>query len=85
MTSTGFTDDVISLLGVGGVERRAQLLEIFEDVDQPLDEFIKENLIASLCPIMEKTPAFVRQVVARALLDHVDWKHVAQWASAGNN
>ena len=45
MTSTGFTDDVISLLSVGGEERRAQMLEIFENVDQPLDEFIKDNII----------------------------------------
>jgi hypothetical protein len=85
MTSTGFTDDVISLLSVGGEERRAQMLEIFEDVDQPLDEFIKDNIIACLCPSMEKALPFVRQIVARALLDHVDWNHVAQWAKAGSN
>jgi len=85
MTSTGFTDDVISLLSVGGEERRAQMLEIFEDVDQPLDEFIKGNIIACLCPFMENTPSFVKQIVARAMLEHVDWKHVAKWAKAGSN
>lgn len=85
MTSTGFTDDVISLLSVGGDERRSQMLEIFDGADEPLEQFIKDGLIASLCPVMENTPAFVRQIVARALLDHVDWKHVANWAKAGSN
>jgi hypothetical protein len=30
-------------------------------------------------------PNFVKQIVARALLDHVDWKHVAHWIRAENN
>ena len=85
MTSTGFTDDVISLLSIGGEERRLQTLEIFDESDQPLDQFIKDGLIAGLYPFMENTPDFVKQVVARALLDHVDWKHVANWVKEGSN
>jgi hypothetical protein len=85
MTSTGFTDDVISLLSVGGDEQKQRMLELYADTGEPLDEAIKTTIIGTLHPFMENTPSFVKQIVARAMLEHVDWKHVAHWAAAGSN
>jgi hypothetical protein len=85
MTSTGFTDDVITLLSVGGDEQKQRMLQLYAETGEPLDEAIKTTIIGTLHPFMENTPSFVKQIVARAMLEHVDWKHVAKWATAGSN
>lgn len=71
----GFTMDVITLLKVrdGGRELRGIIAEHSGDTA----EFVKRGIIDSLAPIMLKLPLFVQQVVARALVDHVDWQTVA--------
>ena len=71
----GFTADVITLLKIreGGREMR----DIVADHKGDPVEFIRQGLIDSLAPIMLKLPLFVQQVVARALVDHVDWQTVA--------
>lgn len=87
MTNTKdyFTGDVLTLLGIGGSERKQQLREILSDIDAPLDEFIRDNVLASIAPCMVKSPDFVKQIVGRALVDHVDWRHVAAWVNAEAN
>jgi hypothetical protein len=71
----GFTKDVITLLTIGG--RSSELRPILEDVSGDLPAFIRSGVVDSLAPIMRTLPPFVQQVVARALVDHVDWQTVA--------
>lgn len=72
----GFTADVLVLLNAGN--RGEQLRPILSDVKGDLAAFIRSGLIDSLAPIMVKLPPFVQQVVARALIEHVDWETVAE-------
>lgn len=82
----GFTDDVMTLLTIGGPDRVKQLRKIMDEVrGDSLDDFIRDGVIASLCPIMQNVPDFVKQIVARALLEHVDWSLIASWVRAENN
>lgn len=80
MTNTvdNFTGDVIALLECGDKQQRLQIMRLVRD--EPLPDFIRSGVVASLYPFMENAPGFVRQVVARALVDHVDWTAVAEWA-----
>lgn len=80
MTNTvdNFTGDVIDLLAVGGKDDRLRILRSVKDT--PLPEFVRAGVWSSLVPFMESAPPFVRQIVARALTEHVDWEAVAEWA-----
>ena len=71
----GFTLDVITLLKIrdGGREVR----DIIANHEGDAVDFLRRAIVDSLAPIMVKLPAFVQQVVARALVDHVDWQTVA--------
>jgi hypothetical protein len=70
-----FTGDVIALLTCG---LKAARLEILRAVPRDeLPKFIRAGIVESLAPEMLKTPAFVQQIVARALIEHVDWDAVA--------
>lgn len=80
MTTTigGFTGDVITLLSIGD---KAQAREILKLVDgEPLPDFIRNGIVMSLAPSVQKLPAFAQQILGRALMEHVDWNAVAQWA-----
>jgi hypothetical protein len=70
----GFTADVITLLTIG--ERRDQIRPLVGDAKDRA-EFLRSALIDVLAPIMRPLPAFIQQVVARAIVDHVDWQTVA--------
>lgn len=79
----GFTRDVITLLTAPERSGSPQLREAMLTLDGSLTEkgtFLRENLIEVLSPIMLTTPPFVQQIVARALVDHVDWAAVARRA-----
>lgn len=74
----GFTGDVIALIGVGNPDERRAILRQVDD--EPLGQFIRNGIVMSLTPFMQKAPAFVAQIVGRALMEHVDWDEVAEWA-----
>lgn len=80
MTNTvdNFTGDVIDLLAAGGKDDRLRILRSVKN--EPLPEFIRTGVCCSLVEFMDKAPWFVRQIVARALVEHVDWEAVAEWA-----
>lgn len=71
----GFTKDVITLLTIG--DRGRVLRPLLSGVNGDTAEFIRNGIVDSLAPIMVRLPAFVQQIVARALVDHVDWQTVA--------
>lgn len=83
---TGFTSDVMVLLGANDPERRKKSREIFLEASlkdgENLKDFIRSGLCTSLYPHLADQPGFVKQVVARALMDEVDWDAVAAWAVA---
>lgn len=72
-TQDNFTGDVIALLTY---RDRQQVRELLADAGGD-PEMIRESLIAVLSPIMNRCPAFVQQICARALMEHVDWQAVA--------
>lgn len=71
----GFTADVITLLTIG--DRAETTRALLSEYHGDLAEFVRTGIVESLAPIMAKLPLFVQQVVARALVDHVDWQTVA--------
>lgn len=81
MTNTvdNFTGDVIALLECGDKQQRLQIMRLVRD--EPLPDFIRTGVCVSLVEFMENAPPFVRQIVARVLVEHVDWDAVAQWAA----
>jgi hypothetical protein len=81
-TIDSFTGDIIAFLNCGGrADEFRSLLRKRDNGEQPADEFIQEAVIAVLSPIMVETPALVQQLVGRALVRHVDWRAIAQWAT----
>jgi len=84
----GFTRDVITLVGM-----RADGAKLIRDTMNNIErnggdiearaEFLKTTLLGVLAEDMVKVPPFVQQIVARALVDHVDWRAVA--IRAGTN
>lgn len=78
-TDNGFTQDVKTLLSVGNLEER---LRIMRDIpEEERAAFIFKGIARSLADFMMRpeTPAFVAQIVGRALTDHVDWEEVSRW------
>jgi hypothetical protein len=82
----GFTSDVLTLItlrkegadavrdGLNQIESRGGDLEVRA-------QYLQTTLMGVLSEYMVKTPPFVQQVVARALMEHVDWKEVASRVS----
>lgn len=83
LNTDNFTGDVMTLLAVQGKDKAREVL--LQADAETLHDFIRDGIIASLYPYMEDVPGFVKQVVARALLEHVDWKHVADWIRSEDN
>lgn len=83
LNTDNFTGDVMTLLAIKGKDEAVRVLSQVDD--QPLDEFIRDGIIAALYPFMQNVPDFVKQVVARALMEHVDWGHVANWIRSEGN
>jgi|688.fasta_scaffold2707839_2 hypothetical protein len=80
-TVDSFTGDIIAFLECGRADELRAMLRKRDDNKESTEEFLRSNLIAALCPAMLKTPALVQQIVGRALMRHVDWRAVAQWAT----
>lgn len=74
---SGFTSDVITLLTANEVT--ADFVRLVDREELP--DFLRDGLIASLAPFVQKLPAFAQQLLGRALVDHVDWATVAQVVS----
>jgi hypothetical protein len=75
-----FTGDVISLLKHGGRDKLRSMIREHSD-GEPVHDFIRRGLATALVPLMEDAPDIAKQIVARALLYHVDWQAVATWAT----
>lgn len=81
----GFTSDVIALMHSGKPMDREKVMKEAKDERRELGAFLRDGMLAALAPAMEKAPGFVQQVMARALLEHVDWNLVAKdFASVSN-
>ena len=78
-----FTGDVIQL--VQGAKRVSGELSFHEIRPEVLPEFLKAGVIETLAPIMLETPSFIQQVVARVLMEEVDWNLVALSAATDEN
>lgn len=78
-TDNGFTQDVKTLLSVGDTKERMRIMREVDDEDRAA--FIFKGIARSLADFMlrPETPAFVAQIVGRALADHVDWEEVSKW------
>jgi hypothetical protein len=76
----GFTQDVISLVTIAGNPGSQRMRQMVRDIQSPEEraKFLREGLVDVLSPVMQKTPPFVQQIVARAIVDHVDWDAVAK-------
>lgn len=77
-TIGGFTGDVITLLSIGGKSGAREILKLVHD--ESVGAFLRDGIIASLTPSVQKLPAFAQQILGRALMEHVDWDAVAEWA-----
>jgi hypothetical protein len=75
----GFTGDIINLLSAGGREKLRTLIREHSN-GEPVPDFIRRGLGSSIVPLIENAPDIVKQMVARAFLNHVDWNAVAAWA-----
>ena len=78
----GFTHDVLTLVGLRaeGAKTIRDTLNNIEKRGGDIEaraEFLKSTLLSALAEDMVTAPPFVQQIVARALVDHVDWQAVA--------
>lgn len=81
MTRNGFTDDVITLClmneqGRSLLRSGYSMIEKGGGTKEDQATCLRAALLESLAEPMKKSPLFVQQIVARALLDHVDWEQV---------
>lgn len=80
----GFTQDVLLLMNqktpVAPSARAALEADGVTRAEAP--EVIKRGICCGLRPVFDNpsVPDFVKQIVARALLQEVDWGYVAGWA-----
>lgn len=74
----GFTQDIISLITIAGSSGSREMREAVQRLESPEERanLLREGLISVLSPHMKTMPLFVQQIVARAILDHVDWDAV---------
>lgn len=85
MNHDNFTADVIDLIKCGPASGRLACMKAAADRGRPLAQEIQAGFVQTIGPFVEKSPAIVRQIVARALLDYVDWDAVARAWSADAN
>jgi hypothetical protein len=77
-TIDSFTGDIIAFLDCS--QDRDELRRLIRR-REPTNIFIRGAVIDALAPTMLQTPPLVQQIVGRALMRHVDWQAVAQWAT----
>lgn len=81
-TADSFTGDIIAFLDSS--KDRTELRRLLRarcQKERATNDFIRGAIIDALSPAMLDTPAIVQQLVGRAIMRHVDWKAVAQWAT----
>lgn len=76
----GFTQDVISLITIAGSSGNQRMREAVLRIQDPDERiaFLRQGMIDVLSPFMQLMPLFVQQIVARAIMDHVDWEAVVE-------
>jgi hypothetical protein len=77
-THSGFTQDAIVLMTTGEESNVRMIAKrIAGCPDEEAGEMLRSDTFAALTPLMKTLPAFVQQIVARAILEEVDWTAVA--------
>lgn len=74
----GFTQDVISLVTIAGSEGTRMMRDAVQKIQNREDQidFLRDGLVQVLHPSMHAAPLFVRVIVARAIMEYVDWDAV---------
>lgn len=78
MTTSGFTQDIITAFRSAPISLplARQAIGLLGEEGYDAAQTMKEGIIAALTPEMAKANPIVAQIVARALLEHVDWEQV---------
>jgi hypothetical protein len=78
MTTNGFTQDIIAMFQSAPMGRTLarKAIGLMEQEGGDIAETMKQGVIQALSPEMQGANPLVAQVVARALLEHVDWQQV---------
>lgn len=78
--ANGFTQDVITLVSIAEEAGDGRMRDMVMEIQDPEDrvKFLREGLIDVMRPFMHLCPPFVQSIVARALMDHVDWEAVVE-------
>lgn len=75
----GLTQDVITLVTIAEKNGSYELRDRIRSIDPDLRvAWLRSSLIDTLAPFMWNVPVFVQSIVARAILDYVDWESVVQ-------
>jgi hypothetical protein len=73
----GFTQDVITLVTISDEEGCKKVRETIGSYDPEVRaELLRNTLMAVMAPFMVMSPPFVQSIVARVLMDNVDWDAV---------
>lgn len=74
----GFTQDVITLVTIPGNPHTPRIREAISRLSSTEERvaYLRLGLVEVLTPYMNGIPPFVQSIVARALLDYVDWDAV---------
>jgi|688.fasta_scaffold326651_4 hypothetical protein len=78
MTTSGFTQDVIALFQhapIGRTLARHAIGLLQQEGSDPA-ETMRQGIVEALSTEMQAANPLVAQIVARALLEHVDWEQV---------
>jgi hypothetical protein len=80
-TADSFTGDIIAFLNAAGGATLRGLLKTHGTDGLSTSEFLKKGMLFAMAPNMVNAPPLIQQVVGRAMMRHVDWDAVAEWAS----
>ena len=78
MTTSGFTQDIITMFQSAPVGRilARRAIGLMQQEGSDTAETMKQGIIEALSTEMRAANPLVAQIVARALLEHVDWDEV---------
>lgn len=75
----GFTQDVITLVTIAGNCGNDKMREAVRNQPEEIRaEFLRDTLMTTLSPLMVIMPPFVQSMMARAIMDNVDWETVVE-------
>lgn len=70
----GFTKDVIDLVTIGERIGNFELRDAVRRIDpENRVDFMKTSVVCTLDPFVNTMPVFLKNIVARAIIEHVDW------------